>query len=110
MFADITQFANPEFLWLLLVIPLIVGWHIWKQRRATTAITHSKTKIFGEISRGWRVRLRYLPFALRMLALAALIIAFARPQSSARGENVFREGIDITLVLDVFADRMSFYQ
>ncbi len=107
MFDHITQFANPEFLWLLLLIPLIALWYIWKQRKLTAGMRHSSLRVFSQLPVGWRVRLRHLPFALRMIALALLLVAFARPQSSARGEKVFREGIDITIVLDISGSMLA---
>ncbi len=107
MFEQITQFANPAFLWLLLVIPLLAVWHFWKQGRLTASIRHSSIAVFDALPAGWRVRLRHLPFILRMLGLALLIVAFARPQSSARGEKVYREGIDITIVLDISGSMLA---
>lgn len=107
MFDHITQFANPEFLWLLLLIPLLTAWYIWKQRNLTAGMRHSSLRLFSGLPMGLRVRLRHLPFALRMIALALLLVAFARPQSSARGEKVFREGIDITVVLDISGSMLA---
>jgi Ca-activated chloride channel homolog len=107
MFDPVTQFANPEFLWLLLLIPLLAAWHFWKQGRLTAALRHSSLSAFAGVPSSWRVRLRAVPFILRMSALALLIVAFARPQTSARGENVFREGIDITIVLDISGSMLA---
>ncbi|MBN1447447.1 MAG: VWA domain-containing protein [Bacteroidetes bacterium] len=107
MFEPITQFANPEFLWLLILLPLLVAWYIWKRRVLTAAMKHSSLAVFDQIPSGWRVHLRPLPFILRLLALGVLIVAFARPQSSARGEKVFREGIDITIVLDISGSMLA---
>ncbi len=107
MFGEQVKFANPELLWLLLLIPALVGWYIWKHGKGQTAVRHSSLAVLKTLPRGWRVRLRFLPFALRLLALALLIVAFARPQTSARGENVYREGIDITLVLDVSGSMLA---
>jgi Ca-activated chloride channel family protein len=51
-------------------------------------------------SRSWRVRLRWLPGALRLAAIALLIVAVARPQRGEAENLVPQEGIDIVLVLD----------
>lgn len=107
MIPEITQFANPAFLWLLLLVPLLTAWHIWKRNRLTASLRHSSLDVLQGLPSGWRAHLRHLPFALRMLALAALIVAFARPQTSARGENVYREGIDITIVLDISGSMLA---
>lgn len=107
MFDPVTQFANPEFLWLLLLLPLLAGWQVWKQRRLTASLRHSSLASLANVPSSWRVRLRYLPLLLRLLALGFLIVAFARPQTSARGEQVFREGIDITIVLDISGSMLA---
>lgn len=107
MFDRITQFANPEFLWLLIIIPVMTAWYIMRGSRTSTTIRFSSMKVFERISHGWRVRLRHAPFVFRMSAIALLIIAFARPQTSARGENIFSEGIDITLVLDISGSMLA---
>jgi Ca-activated chloride channel homolog len=107
MFERITQFGNPGFLWLLLIIPALVAWHVWRARRGVTAIRHASLQLVDGLPAGWRVRMRHIPFVLRMAALAFLIVAFARPQTSARGENVYREGIDITMALDISGSMLA---
>lgn len=107
MFEHVTQFANPEFLWLLLIVPLLIVWYIVKQRASTMALRHSSMSLLEGLPKGWRVHFRHLPIVLRFVALSALIVAFARPQTSARGENVYREGIDITLVLDISGSMLA---
>jgi Ca-activated chloride channel family protein len=107
MFEEITQFANPAFLWLLLLLPVLTAWYLWRQHRLTASLRHSSLAPLAGLPAGMRVRLRHLPFLLRMLALALLIVAFARPQSSARGEKVYREGIDITIVLDISGSMLA---
>jgi Ca-activated chloride channel family protein len=107
MFSHITQFANPELLWLLVVIPVMIAWRIWRGSRSETALRHSSIDVFAKHPRGWRVRLRHGTFAMRMVSCALIIIAVARPQSSAGGENVWREGIDITMVLDISGSMLA---
>ncbi|MBI5648015.1 MAG: VWA domain-containing protein [Ignavibacteriae bacterium] len=107
MFDAHTQFANPGFLWLLAVLPLYAAWYFWRGRRGTSSLRHSSLEAFAGTPAGWRVRLRYLPFIIRVIAVAALIVGFARPQSTAKGENVFREGIDITLAVDISGSMLA---
>lgn len=52
-------------------------------------------------------KLRYLPFVLRMLALACIITALARPQSHNDEKNVEGEGVDIVLCLDVSGSMLA---
>jgi len=107
MFESITHFANPELLWALLLLPLLVVWHFWKQHRLTASLRHSSLQTLQGLPTGWKVYSRHVPFVLRMFALGLLIVALARPQSSARGETVYREGIDITIVLDISGSMLA---
>lgn len=107
MFSHVMQFASPLFFWALALIPLLLWLYIRAQRSRASAFRHPTLQPFEALPRGWRVRLRHLPFVLRMLALSALIVALARPQTTASGERVFREGIDIAMVLDISGSMLA---
>ncbi|MEM1205254.1 MAG: VWA domain-containing protein [Acidobacteriota bacterium] len=86
---------DPWVLALLVLLPLLA----WRRhrRRAYGALTYSS--LSGAPSRGaWRL---HLPFYLRLLALALLIVAAARPQLGFAREESLTEGIDIQVVLDI---------
>ncbi|MDH7515670.1 MAG: VWA domain-containing protein [Bacteroidota bacterium] len=102
-----THFADPEFLWLLFLLPLLAAWSVWRGRKKTAALRHPSLELTVHLPPSWRVRFRFLPLLFRLLAFAASIIALARPQSTARGENVYREGIDITLALDISGSMLA---
>ena len=84
-------FANPEYLVLLALIPAMMLWYWKRQQRQLAEIQVSTVRVFHSVPRTWRQRLRHALFGLRLLALALLIVALARPQSTARGENVTTE-------------------
>ncbi len=100
-------FANPEFLWLLLSIPLLAWWYVRKGRKSYTEIRVPTLRAFESGRSGWKVRLRHLPVLLRVSALALVIVAIARPQTTSEGENVSTEGIDIILVTDVSGSMLA---
>lgn len=54
-----------------------------------------------------RQRLIHLPFILKMITLALLIVAIARPQTSSKREDVSVEGIDIVMALDVSGSMLA---
>lgn len=58
-------------------------------------------------TRSFKSNLRYIPLALRMLALAAVITALARPQSHNDERNVEGDGIDIVLCIDVSGSMLA---
>lgn len=95
------EFANPKYLFLLLlIIPLIV-WYIMKLRRMQATFKLSSVKAFSGKASSWRVMLRHLPFALRLISIILIIIVIARPQSVSSFEKSKTEGIDIVIALDV---------
>jgi Ca-activated chloride channel family protein len=57
--------------------------------------------------KGFRVHLRHVPFILRLLALASLIVILARPQSTNRWNSESVEGIDIMLALDISGSMLA---
>lgn len=100
-------FANPGFLFFLLLIPALVAWYYFRLRSNESEVRYSTLLPFSAISSTTRERLRHLPFVLRMCALSLLIIAIARPQSTSKGENIYSEGIDIVLALDVSGSMLA---
>ena len=103
---DVT-FANKSFLFLLLLIPALSVWYYFRQKNREGGVRFSSLLPFSEVSSTRKERARHLPFILRMAALALLIFALARPQSSAHGENVYTEGIDIVLALDISGSMLA---
>ena len=101
------RFANPEFLWLMLTLPVlaVVFWR--RKRRMVSEVQFSSLQAFEKVPRSLRERLRHVPLAVRLIALAALIVALAGPQSVSSRENVTTEGIDIVLVLDVSGSMLA---
>jgi len=102
---DIT-FANGWILWFLLVVPLMVVWYALRYRKQHAALQFSTLQLFGS-TKSLRQRLLWLPYALRTLAVAVLIIALARPQSKLSREEMTVEGIDIVLAMDVSGSMLA---
>ncbi|MDR2968529.1 MAG: VWA domain-containing protein [Tannerellaceae bacterium] len=95
-------FANPAYLYLLLLLIPLIGWYIYKLRKTQASLQVSASDPFDlPQARSWKVYLRHVPFVLRMVIIALLIIVLARPQSTNSWENSSTEGIDIMLALDI---------
>ncbi len=103
---DVT-FANENYLFLLLLIPALGVWYYYRQRSRHSDVQYSSLKPFADLSPTRKERMRHLPFILRMGALVLLIIALARPQSTSHGKNVYTEGIDIVLALDISGSMLA---
>ena len=106
MLKNIT-FANPQFFWLLLVLPLMVAWYWYWNKKSKPNVTISSTIAFKKMS-SWKDHLYHSLFALRLLAVALLIIALARPQThSENAHTKITDGIDIVMAIDVSASMLS---
>lgn len=106
MFDDVT-FAYPFVLYFLAIIPLVGIWYWQKHKSASTDITYSSLKFFEGVQPTLREKLVHLPAVLRGLALAVIIVALARPQTFSSGENVYTEGIDIVMLLDISGSMLA---
>jgi Ca-activated chloride channel family protein len=103
----ITRFEEPGLLWLAAVLPLLVAYYVWRRRQGGAAIRVSTVAGAANGSRTARYYLRHVPFVLRCAALAALVVALARPQTSESGSDTTTEGIDIVLSLDVSGSMLA---
>jgi Ca-activated chloride channel family protein len=106
MFKDV-EFAHPEFFWLLMIIPLMIGWYIWREKILYGELRVSAIKGFILPKKSIIPRLRHLGIVLRCLAVIALIIAIARPQSSLSWQNTTTEGIDIVIASDISGSMLA---
>ncbi|WP_214228258.1 VWA domain-containing protein [Pedobacter sp. B4-66] len=101
------EFANPGFFWLLLLVPLMIGWYIWRNKRLQGTMRISSVKSFmGAKKSGYGV-LRHYSIVLKSLALIAIIIGLARPQSALSWQNSTTEGIDIVIATDISGSMLS---
>lgn len=101
------EFASPHFLFILIVIPLLVLWYIFRNNKQQAYIRFSDTGFFDKLPRTWKSYLRHIVFALQIVALGLFIIALARPQSSTKNQTVNIEGIDIVLAMDISSSMLA---
>ncbi len=105
---EMFRFGNIEYLWGLLIIPLLTLFFIWSRITRQRAL-----KKFGQqeilqhlmpySSKGRPV----LKFVILMLALAFIIVGTARPQFGSKLKTVKREGIELMIALDVSNSMMA---
>jgi Ca-activated chloride channel homolog len=96
-----TVFANPEFLYLLALLPVLLAWYILRQRKQNTAIRISSVAPFSGQTKPFRYYLKQGMTGFRFIIITLLIIVLSRPQSANEWEKVNTEGIDIALCMDV---------
>ncbi|MDR1985014.1 MAG: VWA domain-containing protein [Prevotellaceae bacterium] len=101
------DFEYPKILYLLFLILPITAWYIFKVLRKKTSLQISTTAAFMHVRKGLRYYLQHLPFVLTCLAMAAIIVAAARPRSATKQETIDTEGIDIVITLDVSTSMLA---
>jgi Ca-activated chloride channel homolog len=99
----LVQFETP---WALLLLLLLPAWWLWRRRHSPGAIVFSRTGVLAQGPRAGQFIARAI-FVLRNLALAALIIALARPRTGARVENITTSGINIVLAIDLSSSMLA---
>ncbi len=97
----IERFAHPELLWLLTILVPMAGYYVFRTRQGGATIRVSTTASLAGVRRGAKRSLRHLPAVLRGLAVAAIIVALARPQTSESNQTSTTEGIDLVIALDI---------
>ena len=101
-------FANPTYLYLLLLLIPIIGWYIYKLSKSQASLQVSSTEVFDiPGTSSWKVWLRHVPFVFRTVAIAVLIVILARPQSTNSWQNSSTEGIDIVLAMDISTSMLA---
>ena len=101
-------FEYPKLLWLLAVPVLLIAHYLWQDlrgKRPHMRVSASAPWVSGGTSvLAWS---RHLPFILRIAAVSLIIVALARPRSSAETEKIDTEGIDIVLAMDVSTSMLA---
>jgi Ca-activated chloride channel homolog len=101
------EFQHPEVLWGLLALPLVMAWYILRIRSRAPRLMVSTVEAVRPAGRSWRGAGRDMLFGLRFLALAAIIVALARPVKQNVESQVETEGIDIVIALDLSSSMLA---
>lgn len=96
------RFQQPEYLWLLLAVPVLLGLFLWYWNRRRAALDRFADRaLIEQLAPGMNRRLPWTKFLLVLVSLPLLSLALANPQWSAEREEVNRRGIDLIVALDV---------
>ncbi len=106
MLNDIT-FAYKYVLFLLILVPFYFYYKVKLTKNKVPALNYSSLKVLGNIPKQFKEKTWFIPELLRSLAIAAIILALARPQSFSSGEDIYTEGIDIAMVLDISGSMLA---
>ena len=100
-------FAHPWILLFLGLIPLLTVWYVWRYRKQKPALQFSNISLFKGVRKTVRQRMYPTLFVLRMVAVGAVVVALARPQSMLSRQEMKVEGIDIVLAMDVSGSMLA---
>jgi Ca-activated chloride channel family protein len=97
---DRITFGEPQYFYLLALIPLLVVWKLLTGNSQQAPLKISSIEGIKKLS-SWKNSFRNIPFVLRLLALTCIIIALAHPQLKNEERQTEGEGVDIILCIDV---------
>ena len=101
------RFLHPHFLGFLILIPILIAWYMKRRKGKGATLRFSHLGFVKEAYRPSAARARHILFILRLLVLTLLIIAFARPQSGVKGEEVITQGVDIIMAMDISSSMLA---
>jgi Ca-activated chloride channel homolog len=101
------RFADIYFLYGLLIIPLLLILHLRRRTPQSVTLQYSTISVAKTVAKSRQLMHRHILFGLRMLTVACLLVAMARPQSGRKEEDIKTEGIDIVLALDISSSMLA---
>lgn len=101
-------FEYPKLLFLELILIPLIALYIYREIKGKSPFLMVSNVAPWRGKRSLKATvLRHIPFILRMVAIAAIIVAVARPRTSADFEKIDTEGIDIVLAMDVSTSMLA---
>jgi Ca-activated chloride channel family protein len=104
---DDIYFANSNYLWLLLILPVALAWHFFTWKKKQAVLKMPSLLWFQDVSSIWSKVYPFL-FIMRLIAIGLIILAISRPQTvdiSTRTKT--NKGIDIVMAIDVSSSMLS---
>jgi len=101
------EFLNPEYFFLLALIPIVVLWNYFNKNKINNSIRFSNTNAFEGLNNFYSILKSSLKI-IRLVSLVLIIIALARPQVIDTSTRVkTNSGIDIIMAIDVSASMLA---
>lgn len=101
-------FEYPYLLYLEFILIPLIAIYLWRELKGGSPyMVVSNATPWMVKKKGFKRHLRHIPFILRMVAIAAIIVAIARPRTSEEMQKVDTEGIDIVLAMDVSTSMLA---
>ena len=105
---EMFRFGNIEYLWGLLIIPLLAMFFAWSRISRRRALNKfGQQEILGQLMPYSSGNRPVVKFIILMLALAFFIVGIARPQFGSKLKTEKREGVELMIALDVSNSMMA---
>ena len=96
------RFASPEYLYLLILVPMLLVMHLYDLRRRKKKMERmGDRRLVRQMSPDYSGKRRDLKYILLTAAVFACIILLARPQFGSKVDTVRRQGAEVIVALDV---------
>ncbi|PYV90864.1 MAG: aerotolerance regulator BatA [Acidobacteria bacterium] len=95
------RFADPWYLSLLLILPLLAFRQRWSQKHSEGGLCFPQVKLARPLGSSWTTRFHKNLYLFKMAGIAVLILGFARPQLGSAEEDILTEGVDIMIAIDI---------
>jgi len=95
------RFADPWYLLLLLMLPLLVFRRRWSQKHTQGGLYFPQVKLARPLGSSWTTRFYKSLYLFKMAGIAVLILGFARPQLGSAEEDILTEGVDVMMAVDI---------
>lgn len=92
---------HPALLWLFLIYVPLIAWYVWKHRNANPYVGVSTVSPLSKLPLSWKVIAMHGVFVLQLVAIGAMIVALARPQTHDSFRTSRIKGTDIVIALDI---------
>lgn len=100
-------FAYPFVLWGLLLLPLAGWWLFARDKKTRPELHYADSGFVPFLKKSLRQRLYPLLHVCRLLALALMIVALARPQAKSKSSSKNIEGVDIVMAMDISGSMLA---
>ncbi|MBP1676164.1 MAG: von Willebrand factor type [Bacteroidetes bacterium] len=102
------RFAHPEYLFLLLIIPVIIGLFIFKVYQKRRKIKQfGNPDLLAELMPNVSYVRPHVKFYMQLFAILLTITVLAQPQFGTKLEKGKRQGIEVMIALDVSNSMMA---
>lgn len=96
------RFATPEYLYLLIIVPIILAIYIYSNyRRKKSLRLYGDVELLRNLMPDVSDYRPGIKFWLSLVALVLIVVALARPQFGSKKETITRQGIEVVIALDI---------